>query len=79
VFPTELGPNARVLEPSALIGDTDGASAAFQVVIALAHANDTPRPDGTIVLITSVDPDGQVGCGVFRVGGRRTASAAHRG
>ncbi|MFI6096978.1 beta-ketoacyl synthase N-terminal-like domain-containing protein [Lentzea sp. NPDC051213] len=57
-----LGADARVLEPASLIGDTDGASAAFQLATAIAHGM-----DGDIAIVTSADPDGQVGCGVFRI------------
>jgi 3-oxoacyl-[acyl-carrier-protein] synthase II len=59
---TVLGAGARVLEPASLIGDTDGASAAFQLATAIAHG-----AAGDIAIVTSVDPDGQVGCGVFRI------------
>ncbi|MBN6039710.1 beta-ketoacyl synthase N-terminal-like domain-containing protein [Amycolatopsis sp. 195334CR] len=56
-----LGENARVLFPARLIGDTAGASAAFQVATAVSD------PSTEYALITAVDPDGQVGCGVLRV------------
>lgn len=60
-----LGSGTRVLEPASLIGDTDGASAAFQLATAIAHA----PADGELAIVTSADADGQVGCGVFRVFG----------
>ncbi|GLZ29096.1 hypothetical protein Lesp02_12860 [Lentzea sp. NBRC 105346] len=60
---TVLGSGTRVLEPASLIGDTDGASAAFQLATAIAHA----PPEGELAMVTSVDPDGHVGCGVFRI------------
>lgn len=57
-----LGAGARVVEPASLIGDTDGASAAFQLATAIAFGS-----EGDIAIVTSADPDGQVGCGVFRI------------
>lgn len=58
-----FGRDRRVLEPASLIGDTDGASAAFQLATAIAHG----AASGSIALVTSVDPDGHVGCGLFRI------------
>jgi 3-oxoacyl-[acyl-carrier-protein] synthase II len=58
-----LGQDARVLYPTQLIGDTDGATAAFQLATAIAHSDEHSR----IALVTAVDPDGQIGCGVFRI------------
>ncbi|HEX6339800.1 beta-ketoacyl synthase N-terminal-like domain-containing protein [Umezawaea sp.] len=57
-----LGAGARVLEPAGLIGDTDGASAAFQLSTAIACG-----AGGDVAVVTSVDGDGHVGCGVFRI------------
>jgi 3-oxoacyl-[acyl-carrier-protein] synthase II len=56
-----LGADTRVLFPQRLIGDTAGASGAFQVATALSD------PAAKLAVITAVDPDGQVGCGVLRV------------
>ncbi|MEU5693049.1 beta-ketoacyl synthase N-terminal-like domain-containing protein [Actinosynnema sp. NPDC020468] len=58
-----LGTRTRVLEPASRIGDTDGASAAFQLATAIAQV---PH-QGDLAVITSSDPDGQVGCAVFRI------------
>jgi 3-oxoacyl-[acyl-carrier-protein] synthase II len=58
-----LGADRRVLEPASLIGDTDGASAAFQLAMAIACGSAA----GSIALVTSADPDGHVGCGLFRI------------
>ncbi|SFD60636.1 3-oxoacyl-[acyl-carrier-protein] synthase II [Actinopolyspora alba] len=50
-----------------LIGDTDGASGCFQLLGGFVRARRDPVPGGNILLVTSVDPDGQVGCGLFRI------------
>lgn len=60
-----LGDGARaVVSTQPAIGDTHAASATFQIAACLA----TGRP-GTIALVTSIDRDGSVGCGLLRVGG----------
>ena len=58
-----FGADRAVLEPASLIGDTDGASAAFQLATAIVRN----RAPGGTALVTSVDPDGLVGCGLFRL------------
>lgn len=58
-----FGRDRRVREPASLIGDTDGASAAFQLATAIAHGAES----GSVALVTSADPDGHVGCGLFRI------------
>lgn len=58
-----FGRDRAVLEPASLIGDTDGASAAFQLATAIVHG----AASGSIALVTSADPDGHVGCGLFRI------------
>lgn len=63
VVTAELHEDVQVLYPQRLIGDTDGASGAFQLAAAIASAKDS----AAVALVTSVDPDGQVGCGVFRI------------
>lgn len=55
-----FGAGRSVAEPASLIGDTDGASAAFQLALAIAGRS-------TLALVTSADPDGHVGCGLFRI------------
>ncbi|MGC5021031.1 beta-ketoacyl synthase N-terminal-like domain-containing protein [Micromonospora sp. DT47] len=58
-----LAPDARIVDPAAVVGDTYGASSAFGVAAAVVSAG----PDGGVTLVTSVDPDGQVAVGVVRV------------
>lgn len=58
-----FGRDRQVIEPAGLIGDTDGASAAFQLATAIARGS----VSGSIALVTSADPDGNVGCGLFRI------------
>lgn len=62
----------RVLTNEHLIGDTDGASACFQLLGAVAGATGS----GEILLVTSIDPDGQVGCGLFRINARPDAGTS---
>ena len=57
-----IGTHPRLLHPARLIGDTDGAAAVFQLAAAIATAD-----GGEVALVTATDPDGQVGCGLFRV------------
>jgi 3-oxoacyl-[acyl-carrier-protein] synthase II len=61
-----FGANRSVAEPASLIGDTDGASAAFQLALAIAGGS----ASGSLALVTSADPDGHVGCGLFRIPAR---------
>ncbi|MFD8825956.1 beta-ketoacyl synthase N-terminal-like domain-containing protein [Streptomyces sp. NPDC059605] len=61
---------ARTLDraPSlAGIGDTSGASAAFQVGSLLSLAGQGEAPAGSIALVSSVDDDGIVACAVLRL------------
>jgi 3-oxoacyl-[acyl-carrier-protein] synthase II len=56
---------------SALLGDLSAASAAFQIAAVLSAADRVRRGGGTpatpLVLITSIDPAGTVGCALLRV------------
>ncbi|UJW30238.1 hypothetical protein L3Q67_34255 [Saccharothrix sp. AJ9571] len=56
-----LGADTPAVFPGDLIGDTAGASGAFQLAAALSD------PTAGIAVLTAVDPDGQVGCGVVRI------------
>ncbi|MET9504147.1 beta-ketoacyl synthase N-terminal-like domain-containing protein [Streptomyces sp. NPDC006622] len=49
------------------IGDTAGASSAFQLAAVLAAARRTPEAHGRPAVITSVDRDGSVACAVVRL------------
>ncbi|MFD9375452.1 beta-ketoacyl synthase N-terminal-like domain-containing protein [Streptomyces sp. NPDC059999] len=54
------------LTPSALIGDTGAAAAAFQTAALLSYAEDRPADAaGRIGVITSVDRTGTVGCALL--------------
>ncbi|MFJ4283632.1 beta-ketoacyl synthase N-terminal-like domain-containing protein [Streptomyces massasporeus] len=54
------------LTPTALIGDTGAAAAAFQVAALLSYAADRPeQTSGRIGVITSVDRTGTVGCALL--------------
>jgi len=53
-----------------LVGDTNGASAAFALVAAVVMAAGTAQAYGRTVLVTSVDTDGVVGCALLRIGAR---------
>ena len=66
----DLAPGAHVVDPAVLVGDTYGASAAFGVAAAIADGAQTSHRGG-VVIVTSIDPDGQVACGVLRPGDRR--------
>ncbi|MFJ8147790.1 beta-ketoacyl synthase N-terminal-like domain-containing protein [Streptomyces sp. NPDC096094] len=58
-----FGPHRpRRLRLRRLIGDASAASAAFQLAAALSVTG-----PGELALVTSVDPDGQVGCTLLRV------------
>jgi 3-oxoacyl-[acyl-carrier-protein] synthase II len=50
----------------ALIGDTAGATAAFQLAAMLTRAADDPSARGRAAVLTAVDPDGVFGCVVLR-------------
>ncbi|MFG3253804.1 beta-ketoacyl synthase N-terminal-like domain-containing protein [Streptomyces sp. NPDC048172] len=52
-----------------LIGDTSGASGAFQLAAALVGAADDPDSAGRTAVVTSVDRDGLVACAVLRLCG----------
>lgn len=49
-----------------LLGDTNAASAAFQIAALLSTAQDDPTSAGRAALVTSVDRDGVVGCALLR-------------
>lgn len=49
-----------------LIGDTAGATAAFQLVALLSMASDDASSRGRPAVLTSVDPEGVFGCAVVR-------------
>ncbi|GIJ75559.1 beta-ketoacyl synthase N-terminal-like domain-containing protein [Virgisporangium ochraceum] len=63
-------PDAATVLPgvTSLIGDTSAAAATFQLAVALALARDTPDAAGRVVLLTSTDRSGGVGCAVLRLG-----------
>ncbi|KUM84718.1 MULTISPECIES: beta-ketoacyl synthase N-terminal-like domain-containing protein [Streptomyces] len=50
-----------------LLGDTNAASAAFQIATLLASAEGDPAAAGRAALVTTADPDGVVGCAVLRL------------
>ncbi|GAA0897187.1 beta-ketoacyl synthase N-terminal-like domain-containing protein [Virgisporangium ochraceum] len=50
-----------------LIGDTAGATAAFQLVALLSMASDDASSRGRPAVLTSVDPEGVFGCAVLRL------------
>ncbi len=53
-----------------LLGDTNSASAAFQIAALLSTAQNDPAAGGRVALVTAVDRDGVVGCALLRVGWR---------
>ncbi|WP_320065211.1 beta-ketoacyl synthase N-terminal-like domain-containing protein [Micromonospora sp. RTGN7] len=55
-----LAPDARIVDPASVVGDTWGASSAFGVAAAVAV------PEGGLTLVTSIDPDGQVAACLVR-------------
>lgn len=52
-----------------LLGDTNAASAAFQIAALLSSAQAEPASTGGAALVTSVDRDGVVGCALLRLRG----------
>lgn len=64
--------DSRRIDVSGLIGDTGAASAAFQIAAALGIFQDEATAGDAEVAIISVDTDGTVACGVFRLFGART-------
>jgi 3-oxoacyl-[acyl-carrier-protein] synthase II len=52
-----------------LLGDTNAASAAFQIAALLSIAQDDPASAGRAALVTSADRDGVVGCALLRLRG----------
>lgn len=64
---TVTGTGWEVLETRRLLGDTATAAGAFQLVAVLAAAQDRPALDGTVALVTSLDPTGDAGCAVLRI------------
>lgn len=63
-------PDATTVRPgvTGLIGDTSAAAATFQLAVALALARENPDAAGRVVLLTSTDRSGGVGCAVLRLG-----------
>ena len=59
----------RVVSPGQLIGDTGAAGGAFQVAALLGLADGMEDARGRVVLATSVDRTGMVGCVVLRLTG----------
>ncbi|MFF8945458.1 beta-ketoacyl synthase N-terminal-like domain-containing protein [Streptomyces sp. NPDC014864] len=58
--------DAADVSPTALIGDTGAAAAAFQAAALLSYAADRPAgPAGRVGVITSVDRSGSVGCALL--------------
>ncbi|MGH3752219.1 MAG: beta-ketoacyl synthase N-terminal-like domain-containing protein [Pseudonocardiaceae bacterium] len=53
-----------------LLGDTNSASAAFQIAALLSAAQDDPAAGGRAALVTAADRDGVVGCALLRLGCR---------
>ncbi|MFI9382024.1 beta-ketoacyl synthase N-terminal-like domain-containing protein [Kutzneria sp. NPDC052558] len=53
-----------------LIGDTAAASVSFQIASLLAAAERDPEAAGKVVLVSSVDRSGTVGCAVLRLMGQ---------
>ncbi|WP_462022827.1 beta-ketoacyl synthase N-terminal-like domain-containing protein [Kitasatospora cinereorecta] len=49
------------------VGDTSGASAAFQIGSLLSTAGRGERPAGSVAVVSSVDDDGIVACAVLRL------------
>ena len=49
-----------------LIGDTSAACAMFGITALLSAAEDTAEAAGRLGVVTAVDPDGAVACGVLR-------------
>lgn len=69
-----IGDRAPVrLRSSELVGDTNGASAAFALVAVVAKAAETPQARGHTAVVTSVDRDGVVGCALLRLGSHTAA------
>ncbi|WP_431782927.1 beta-ketoacyl synthase N-terminal-like domain-containing protein [Streptomyces chumphonensis] len=62
----------HLLPCSELIGDTYAASAAFQVTVMLAHAQQHPEGAGRTALVTSVEQDGVVAAALFRLLGEES-------
>ncbi|MER6146400.1 beta-ketoacyl synthase N-terminal-like domain-containing protein [Streptomyces sparsogenes] len=52
---------------SDLIGDTSAASAGFDLIGMLSAAEHSPESVGRLGVISSVDPDGSVACGIIRL------------
>lgn len=59
----------RVVSPGQLIGDTGAAGGAFQLAALLGLAEGVEDARGRVVLATSVDRTGMVGCVVLRLTG----------
>ncbi|MBT2377969.1 3-oxoacyl-ACP synthase [Streptomyces sp. ISL-111] len=68
VLTARFGAGALDRAPSLTpIGDTSGASAAFQIGSLLSLAEQGGAPTGSVVLVSSVDDDGIVACAVLRL------------
>ncbi|MGY0056179.1 beta-ketoacyl synthase N-terminal-like domain-containing protein [Streptomyces sp. LZ34] len=50
-----------------LIGDTSAASAGFDIIGMLSVAAHSPESVGRLGVVSSVDPDGSVACGIIRL------------
>ncbi len=61
------GASPTVIRHRALIGDTAAAAASFQIAAVLSHAEQDPLASGQVVLITSIDRDGVLGCALLRL------------
>ncbi len=66
--------DARRLSCVELLGDTNSASAAFQIAALLSVARDAPAAVGRTALVTAVDDDGVVGCALLRTHGESARS-----
>jgi 3-oxoacyl-[acyl-carrier-protein] synthase II len=64
------------LHSTELVGDTNGASAAFALIALVGNAGRAAREaHGRTALVTSVDRDGVVGCALLRLGPAPTGTA----
>ena len=60
-------PGPASLPCTELLGDTNSATAAFQIATALAAAEASPEAVGRAVLVTAIDVDGVVGCALLHL------------
>ncbi|MDG4810814.1 beta-ketoacyl synthase N-terminal-like domain-containing protein [Micromonospora sp. WMMD1120] len=59
--------DATAVRVPALFGDTGAAAVPFQIVTALALAQDRPEASGRVAVVTALDVDGQAGCALLRL------------